>query len=188
MNPQELEREREKQRQKLEEWRKNNPRRKKADPQDIRLATILLLGGDPDDKNITRLKYPSRNTKPTEKEARAALARVLMSVDPPRMILWYVAGLFDREAADVEGLVHRRVDFKNLNQGHHDPVRNFTIAELVERLRDGRSYKEATEEAAKRLGKTPRTVQRIYAKWFPKQYRKEKRSFWKERRSSDTSS
>ena len=167
-----------------EEFRKNNPRFKKADPQDVRLATILLMGGDPDDKNVTRLKYPSRNTKPTEKEARAALARVLMSVNPPRMILWHVAGLFDREAADMEALVYRRVDFKNLNQGHHDPVHNFTIAELVEGLRDSCSYKEATEEVARRLGITPRQVQRIYANRFPKSLprsqRAEYRAAWRD--------
>src|SRR5262249_27494081 len=149
---------------------KNNPRFKKAEQKDLRLAAMLLTGMVTDGKNEPpRLKYLSRNTKPTEKEARAALARVLLSVDPPRQFLGLVACLFDRSAGDrVEaGLVRRRVEFKNLSQGHHDSIRDSAIAELVERLRDSRPYKEATEEAAKRLGITARTVQRIYAARLP---------------------
>jgi hypothetical protein len=170
----------------LEETRKNNPRYKKADPQDIRFATMLLTGADPDDKRQTRLKYPSRNTRPTEKEARAALARVLMSTNPPRIILWYVAALFDREAADMEAYVYRRVDFKKLNQGHRDAAREYVIAGQVEKLRETHSYQEATEKAAAEFGLTPRHVRRTYAKVFPKQRRKEHRSSWK--RAGDMSS
>jgi len=168
------------------EMRQRNPRFKKADPQDIRFATMLLTGADPDDERQTRLKYPSRNTRPTEKEARAALARVLMSTNPPRMILWYVAGLFDPGAADMKALVYRRADIRNFNQGHQDRGREYVIAGRVEKLREISSYQEATEKAAAEFGITPRHVRRTYAKVFPKQGRKERRSSWK--RISDMSS
>ena len=79
------------------EMRKNDPRCKKAAQEDIELAYQLLSGvpdGVPSNKNgLLRSRFLSRDTKPTEKEARAALARVLISVDPPRMVLYLVRPL-----------------------------------------------------------------------------------------------
>jgi len=155
------------------EMRKNDPRWQKADQRDIQLAYLLLTGANdesPTDKNgVYHSRFLARDTKPTEKEARAALARVLLSIDAPRMILYCVAALFDPKTADMGSIVPLRVDFKNLNQGHQDHVRDFTIGELVEKLRNsGTPYSKATEDVAAKLGMSTRQIQRIYAKRFPK--------------------
>jgi hypothetical protein len=192
-------------------------------------ALTLFCGLDYGSPIKSELKFPSATTKPTEKEALAALARVLlMDERPPRDILralatsvdfdeyrkcitlaqraqralcvedgkatgkgpfvvlgspgkpdysnpddWLSVAEHNYPDPDPDGLramSYRRLFFKNLNQGHHDPPRVFAIVALMHDLR-GRGYTKAFEETAKRFGIGTDRVKKILASvkgkpWF----------------------
>jgi hypothetical protein len=141
--------------------------------QDVEHAFALLFGigyitngrGYTDFQDrIKKPKFPSRTTKPTEKEARAALARVLRANPPPRameFILRELANLFDPEApAHRGGLV-----FKNPSQGHANPWRDFEIADLMRhRYHELGNYDKAAVEVADLAGIGDRQVKKIFQK------------------------
>jgi len=139
---------------------------------DVENALKLLLGINrfstiEDDQRQVRLdelkktKFPSATTKPTEKEAMAALARVLTMDDPPKIVLMAVAALFDPGKRYAFG-GDRRVVFKKVGKGHNDDSRQLAIANLMFDLCQHMSYAEAAEEAARVTGLGDRQVKRIY--------------------------
>jgi len=76
-------------------------------------AHMLLLGifGTTGSKH----EFLSQKTNPTEKEARQALARILRNGDVPRLLLNALADHID---PDGKRFRLRRIEFKNLSQGH----------------------------------------------------------------------
>jgi hypothetical protein len=121
---------------------------------DYVFAHMLLLGiiGGKD-------KFPSQKTSPTEKEARQALARVLRGGDVPPLILMALADQID---PDGRHLRLRRIEFKNLTQGHPQSNSQFAIAALVHELRK-KKEKNAVDKVAEKVGMTARHVARIYS-------------------------
>jgi hypothetical protein len=103
------------------------------------------------DRRLKRAKFPTRDTKPTEKECRAALARVLVN-NPPYQLLRELAAAIYPEGDYVLD-ISRRVKFEKLGQGHHDAHRDFTVAaEVRAGMRKGASRDEACIEIAKQAG------------------------------------
>jgi hypothetical protein len=140
-----------------EEWTPFPARRLDPLPQDIDHA-LSLLGWSP----TKPLK-----SQPTEKEGRAALARILYSqaqamhqgrdnVPDAILVLYLLAGLFGRKDPP------RRVIFKNRGKRRR---RSWDIATAMHALRekDG-NYDKAAEKAAEMLGLSDRHVKRVYAK------------------------
>jgi len=138
--------------------------------QDIEYALALLEGigyATNEQAQIKKTKFPSATTKPTEKEARAALARVLLMDDPPIAILFFLAALFDPSGPHPLR-AFRRVTFQNLSRGHSDHSRDVNIAYEVEILRrGGKTYEKAADKVASLIGISPRQVKRIYNKIAP---------------------
>jgi hypothetical protein len=146
--------------------------------QDIEYAFALLRGiGVVTHKDrektprerIKKIEFPSATTKPTEKEARAALARVLTADGPPEVLiarehlLHDLAVLFDPYGD--RGTVRRRVVFRNASQGHGDVDREMEIGTLVRIRKDELgSYNKAVSEVAELSGISERQVQKIYQK------------------------
>lgn len=143
---------------------------------DMRLALELLQGrliAGPD------IQYLSARTKPTEKEARAALARVLLILvkelqnrpapghDAGR-ILAALAYLFDPNAnrSSVKRFWNNRtVDFRNISTGNTKAWKDLRIAIEVELAREDLGKKEkAIESVANDFGMTVRHVKRIIKK------------------------
>jgi len=109
---------------------------------------------------LKKTKFPSGTTKPTEKEAMAALARVLATDDPPKVLLKAVAALFDPGNHPFGG--NRRVVFKKAGKGHNDSGRKWSIANLMFDLCQHMNYDEAAEEVTRLTGVGDRQVKRIY--------------------------
>ena len=136
--------------------------------EDFKLADALLYGLIRVAKNgYYNVEYLSSRSKPTEKEARAALARILRSRDVPPAFLTALARLFD---PSIESWLGRRSErtlvFKNVNRGHPRWSRNFQIAGHIDQLRkDGLSYRRAIKAVADQIGKDERHIRRIYKKF-----------------------
>jgi len=109
-------------------------------PQDVEYAFALLRGigvvtnrRKTPREQVKKVEFPSATTRPTEKEARAALARVLRAKGPPEVfdaredLLQELAALFDPEPSRAR----RKVVFKNPNQGHEDLDREMGITTFV---------------------------------------------------------
>jgi hypothetical protein len=115
----------------------------------------------------------SSNTDPTEKEARAALSRVLLSDEVPRWLLGLLALLFNPEALKglktnfelVDPAHQRKVVFKKLSKGHSMPLIDRSIAVHVQYLRlHGHSYEKAIKAAEEKYELDQRHIKRIYSK------------------------
>jgi hypothetical protein len=103
------------------------------------------------DRRFKKAKFPTRDTKPTEKECRAALARILKSDKIPRQLLHELADIIYPEGNHFPR--SRRIKFEKLGQGHHDAVRDATIAaEVQASMRKGASRDEACLVVAKLAG------------------------------------
>ena len=143
-----------------EEWIPFPNRRLKPLPQDIDYALSLL--GQSTDKPA-----------PTEKEGRAALARILYAqaramhqgrdnVPGASAVIFLLGVLFESEDP------FRRVVFKNANKR---ASRGWDIAKVMHALREKNSYgkknsyDKAAEKAAEMLGLSDRHVKREYAKY-----------------------
>ena len=147
-----------------------SPEEEQAYYHDVMAALVLLQGRWRTNKpGIT--EFLSATTKPTEKEARAALGRVLERQNVPEAILIALAKLFALERDDQRKLV-----FKNLSQGHANPDCDYLIqmavdAELYdwiwideengEDIRNEKTRQEAYETVAKLMGLSPEQVKRI---------------------------
>jgi len=157
-------------------WFIDNESKPLPPSQDIEYAFALLRGIGvvrPGIKTpremVKKVEFPSATTKPTEKDARAALARVLSEDGPPEFLevgkelLRELAGLFD--PAGPYPPARRRIEFKNLNQGHGDRDREMGIAtQMMLRLDEGASYERAAQEVAELCGIGERQVKKIYQK------------------------
>jgi hypothetical protein len=155
----------------------HTPEEQQAFERDVELALQLLDGiprGD-ERKGPTEWDFPSSTTTPTEKEARAALSRVLRlgaratidALAPPflNLILLRLAELFT-STGKKGAAPPRKLIFKRLNQGHPKPDRNRTIAYCVQDLRgEKRTYDEAIKEVADKFGLSDRQVARICSKY-----------------------
>ena len=127
-------------------------------------ADALLLGIYHWDENgdFVKFELPSRNTSPTEKEGREALARVLRSGNVPRRILNALADQIEPGGEHQFRL--RRIEFKNLSQGHSQDTAHYFIARQVYGLRK-KGEKNAIAKVAKEIGKDTRHVAKIYSKY-----------------------
>jgi hypothetical protein len=140
---------------------------------DVELAWDLLHGIQEDDKNgLPTFKFLSATTKPTEKEGRAALRRVLQRENISAAILEHITNLFDPRYAELNP---RKVVFQKHDQGHANPDRDERIRELVFDvlhdfpdgpngfpIRNKTKITKAYEIVAKRVGVSPDQIKRIY--------------------------
>jgi hypothetical protein len=130
---------------------------------------LWLLGG----RNCpSGVEFLSDKTTPTEDEARAALARLLMSSalgrPLPRCVAVALAAIFDADkdiTTELRLVYSRKAVFKNRGQGRENLPRDIAIALFIQWLRnDGMSYNEAASIATERYGLEDRQVKRIYKK------------------------
>jgi hypothetical protein len=122
---------------------------------------------------VTRVTFLSEETKPAEKEAREALARLLVGKAAiiPRDIMWKLAALFDSNVGQSPE-TPRKLAFEILHHQHAISVRNAQIAMWIcNNIMDGvKTYEEAIEAAAERFGISERQAKRIYGT-IPKKHR-----------------
>jgi hypothetical protein len=130
----------------------------------VSLAMDLLSGLRHKVNGLSEFTFLSGNTKPTESEAREALARVLLRGDVPEVILWALAAVFDPNClSPLSYWNQQRVVLKRLNQGHSNPTRDYEIADWVDELRrDGLSYDEAAEKVAETAQISQDHIKKIY--------------------------
>jgi hypothetical protein len=141
---------------------------------DINLAGALLNGQWIEKGGLPYLELLSADTKPTEREARLALYRVLrrMSEDYPRSndgadpryyVLRSLAAVFAPFVTPDSG--RPKAILKRQNQGHSNAPRDSVIAYEVSKLRsEGLSYDKATAAAADKFGKSQDQVKRVYGR------------------------
>jgi hypothetical protein len=138
------------------------------DRDDVVDAMALLRGIVRRDKGgrLPKFEFLSQDTNPTEKEGRAALARVLLSGNVPRALLWALAAVFDPDGqSPMARWNQQRALLKKFNQGHSNPDRDYEIAYWVDEIRrDGRSYEDAATEVASRADLTLEHVKKICGK------------------------
>jgi hypothetical protein len=109
----------------------------------------------------------------TEKQARDAIVRVLRSgaggskfpLEGIGSLAW-IASLFDPHGGESKILdTQWTVAFKKISRGHAKPTRHYSVAKLVQSLRDeGKPYQQAIEAAEEQFGLSERQVKRIYGK------------------------
>jgi hypothetical protein len=128
--------------------------------QDSLYAFALLFGlpHSDSDRELGKRIFPSQNTKPTEKEAREALARILRSNQVSSLILMALAEHIDPSGGMGGEL--RRIEFKNRSRRHPRTGDHVSIASRVYELRK-KKEKNAIAKVAKEIGKDPRHVARI---------------------------
>jgi hypothetical protein len=118
------------------------------------------------DHAVSLLGWSTEKPHPTEREGRAALARILYSqaqamyqgrdnVPGAFAVIFLLAGLFGAKDAP------RRVVFKNANKRSR---RSWDIAAAMHALCEKDGYDKAAEKAAEMLGLSDRHVKRAYAK------------------------
>lgn len=133
---------------------------------DLQCAFTLFWGvgrGVRKEASFEKIRFPSATTRPTENEAKAALARLLVMDDPPSAILRMLASAFDPDGG--HGLnTERRLKFERPSQGHSDRMREAAIAQLMYDLCGRMKYKDAADEVSRQTGISDRQVKRIYAK------------------------
>ncbi len=143
---------------------------KEAHEQDARLALELLCGIPHEDADgLTEVEFLSRDTRPTENEGRAALARVLLNGNVPPVILWALAAVFAprdfRGQSPMQPWNQLRAVLQRLNQGHSNPYRDWDIAYDVDALRrEGWSYDDATLSVASSVGRSQEHIKKICGK------------------------
>jgi hypothetical protein len=138
---------------------------------DVNTACALLWGlSGQDSRGMPCTEFLSATTKPTEQEARAALARVLEQENVPRHILLGLARLFDPDPKRDR----RKLIFQGwLNQGRHDPERDQYIDWCVEQeivdwddekgpVRNHTTLQQAYQAVADHIGISAEQVRRIY--------------------------
>jgi hypothetical protein len=155
-------------------------------------AAFRLLHGVPvwdAKKNAGSLQLLSANTRPTDVEARLGLYSILLSMagdypegDPRNLLLAHLAFLFlpldapvdnktraimqDLRSGDPFGAAPLQVTLSRRSQRDTQDFRDKWIAEEVAKLRaDGLSYDSAIATMAENLGKSPRQIKRIVAKF-----------------------
>jgi hypothetical protein len=143
---------------------------------DIELARALLEGApEIDRRGLPKFVRLSASTKPTEKEAREALSRVLLSIsedypDGRSDILVALASAFTQHKRPPFPIVRPspfQLIIKRYSQGGEEPWRDFIIARKVRNLmKAGVSYDDAAAEVTKKFKfKDPRQIKKIYGRW-----------------------
>jgi hypothetical protein len=136
------------------------------------LALSLLTGiKDTDKRGLPVSKPLSRNTEPTEREARTALCRILWDGDVHRQVLDALAAVFSPDA-DEENFgagtefTLLKVHLKRRSQGRASFSRDYEIAKRVDDLRrlNGQSYDAATGRVAVQLGMSQDWVKEVCGK------------------------
>jgi hypothetical protein len=134
-----------------------------ADDADYFAAVSLFLGMQFPKSLAQAGKFPSAMTTPTEKEARAALARLLTRPDPPAFFLLLLAAAIDPDGD--YGNAQRRIVFKNLTRGHSTAHREFLIASALHKtLKGAKSRKQAFGKVGDLTGMGQRHLERVYAR------------------------
>jgi hypothetical protein len=146
---------------------------------DIELALALLEGAPRfDRRGLPKFVPLSATTKPTEREARAALCRVLLSIaddypkeDKRSKLFAPLISLFSPPIRMPPSIVRPspfKATLKRYNQGHDEPWRDFVIAREVHNLSSQlgpRGKNKAISEAAKKFGLDERHIKKICARW-----------------------
>jgi hypothetical protein len=140
---------------------------------DEQLAILLLdriveKGAD----GFLRHRFLSKDTRPTEDEALAALTRLLLNGELSPAILWALARLFAPDGfCPPEGtnfsVGERRVILCNRSKGNPQDLRHLEIAYMVYELRaSGRPADEACAAVASKCEmKDIRQIKKIYSNW-----------------------
>jgi len=129
--------------------------------------------------------YLSSKTKPTEREARLALSRLLLSGKPPAWVLEALAAHFVPEVWLLP--IQRTVVFKQVSKGHARPILDILIATRVRGLRGmGKSYEEAIRSVAEVFDRDERHIKKVYARY--KDLAHEARIVSSDKRSNDMAS
>jgi len=120
------------------------------------------------EEDLPEIIFLSDTTKPTEKEARRALCRILRNKDekPPQIILDAIADVFDPdEQKTLLQMPKLKAVLERRSQGHPNSMRDAAIASAVHRLRtvDKKKYEDAIQQIADAIGKSPEQVKRIYS-------------------------
>jgi hypothetical protein len=110
----------------------------------------------------------------TDTEIRAAITSILLSdyeyteKDGRRLI----AALFNPQKLPKEFNQQQTVVFRKTGKGHSNEWRDFSLAIVVQLLRDdGKPYRKAIDEVAAGWGVSVRHIERIYAKYKDSFYR-----------------
>ena len=151
-----------------------SPEEEEAYTRDVDAGVTLLEGIRRQYTTGKPIEFLPTNSK-QEREARAALSRVLKHENVPSSILYSLARLFDPDPTqDRRKLVFQ----KYLNQGRHDPRRDGEIqfmveSEIFEAGMEGTkiTQQQACERVAKDLKLSAEHVRRIY-KGYGKRKRK----------------
>jgi hypothetical protein len=158
-----------------------SPEEEEAYQCDVDAAAKLLSGIHKQDaRGAPYDEFLSATTKPTDQEARAALARVLEHENVPRHILLDLAYLFNPDPKR-----HRRkLIFQDwLNQGRHDPGRDQWIEFCVEQeivdwdekegpVRNSTTLQDAYQAVADQVGLSAEQVRRIYKGYAKRKLKK----------------
>jgi hypothetical protein len=142
---------------------------KEAYDEDVRLAVALLCGIQRWDgrlSSLSKTEFLTRNTNPTETEARAALSRVLLTERAPPIVLHALAAVFAPNGQSPLCRSNRqKVVLQKINQGHSNPHRDWQIAFWVDALRrDGLSYDDAIDKVATSAKRSLDQIKKIYGK------------------------
>jgi hypothetical protein len=140
---------------------------------EFRFAIALLVGRSSarDENLVTKTEYLSRHTKPSEREARSALINLLFrmceEISDERFlaILGGLASVFSEDTSVFEesSLHPLKVVLRRRGKGHSDHRRDYSIARIVQILRN-QGVKGATAKVAEVLGRDERHIKRIYAR------------------------
>jgi hypothetical protein len=140
-------------------------RRRNVTTEDDYVSAFRLLAGVVTKTKRPALHYLSSRTDPTEKEARTALSRILLSGDVPTWLLYILAIHFSPEmetSIPYRLISPRKIKFANKNQGNKQGRANYLLAMQVALMQE---QGLTIADAAERFGLTERQVQRICREW-----------------------
>ena len=137
------------------------------------LAIALVAGRHVRDKNgLRKTERLSRDTKPSEEDARRALLCTLGEIRRQladkrlQQFLSILAVAFVEDPRALGGRADyfpHKLIVKKRSTGHADPIRDYDSAALVQHLRNkGKTRTLALNEAADACGRDWRTVEKIY--------------------------
>jgi len=138
----------------------------------LELANKFLHGTEQPGKHVRKRVFLSADTKPSEKEGREALCRILQYLAKTTEVgaLNSLADMFE-----PDGKSERKIVFKRRSQGHSDPLRDNDIEDLVfNELLDlsqdppvptNKTLREAYEIVSDKTGLGPEQIKKIYSKF-----------------------
>ena len=131
---------------------------------DLQLATMLLIGFVDRERRRLSTKYLEKGC-PEEVEARRAIARLLRSNHPLRLLRVHLADLFDPDLVSEA----RTIEFVFRRQGTPtDHIRNTDIAQYVKRQLDhGVRVTKAISNAANEFALSEGAIKKIWNIYRP---------------------